>query len=99
MGPNMYLYEKAREAHYHDLQHEMAEQQRLSHLPRHRLSRSRRVVGKLGVLLLKLGTQPKQFEQAQTAREVRMSRIAAGASQMRWEGEKGVSSRPKAQSS
>ncbi len=25
MGPTMYLYEKAREAHYHDLQREMAE--------------------------------------------------------------------------
>jgi len=73
MGPTMYLYEKAREAHYHDLQHEMAEKQRLSHLPRYRLSRSRRVAGKLGVLLLKLGTQLKQFEQAQTAREARMS--------------------------
>ena len=69
MGPNMYLYEKAREAHYHDLQHEMAEQQRLSPLPRHRLSRSRRVAGKLSVMVLKLGAQLKQFEQAQTARE------------------------------
>jgi hypothetical protein len=68
MGPNMYLYEKAHEEYYHDLQHEVAEQQRLSHLPRHRLSRSRRVAGKLGVLRLQLGTQLKQFEQAQTAR-------------------------------
>ena len=85
MGPTMYLYEKAREEHSHDLQHEMAEKQRLSHLPRHRLSRGRRVVGKLGVLLLKLGTQLKQFEQVQTAREVRMSRIAERTSQVRWE--------------
>ena len=83
MGPNMYLYEKAREAHYYDLQHKMAEKQRLSHLPRHRLSR--RVAGKLGVLLLKLGTLLKQFEQAQTAREAHMSRIAKGASKVRWE--------------
>jgi len=67
MGPTMYLYEKARETHYHDLQYKVAEQQRLSQLPRHRLSRSRSVAGKLGVLLLKLGTQLKQFEQAQTA--------------------------------
>jgi hypothetical protein len=67
MGPTMYLYGKAREAHSHDLQHEMAEQQLLVHLPRHRLSR--RVAGKLGILLLKLGAQLKQFEQAQTARE------------------------------
>jgi len=29
MGPTMSLYEKAREAHSRDLQHEMAEQQRL----------------------------------------------------------------------
>jgi len=69
MGPTMYLYEKAREDHYHDLQYKMAEQQRLSHLPRHRRSWSRRVAGKLGVLLLKLGTQLKQFEHAQTLRE------------------------------
>jgi hypothetical protein len=67
MGPNMYLYEKAREEHYHDLQREMAEKRRLSHLPRHRLSR--RVAGKLGVLLLKLGAQLKQFEQSQNALE------------------------------
>jgi hypothetical protein len=69
MGPNMYLYEKAREAHYQDLQREMAENRRLSHLPRHRLSRSRRVAGKLGILRLQLGAQLKQFEQSQTALE------------------------------
>jgi len=68
MGPNMYLYEKAREEHYHDLQREMAENRLLAHLPRHRLSRSRRIAGKLGVLL-KLGAQLKQFEQSQTALE------------------------------
>ena len=60
MGSSMYLYEKAREAHYQDLLREMAESRRLSHLPRHRLSR--RVAGKLGVLLLKLGARLKQFE-------------------------------------
>lgn len=64
MGSNMYLYEKAREVHYQDLQREMAEKRRLSHLPRHRLSRH--VAGKLGVLLLKLGSGLKQFEQSQT---------------------------------
>jgi hypothetical protein len=51
----MYLYEKAREEHYHDLQREMAKNRRLAHRPRSRLSRSRRVAGKLGVLLLKRG--------------------------------------------
>ena len=64
MGPNMYLYEKAREVHYQDLRREMAESQLLAHLPRHRLSR--RVAGKLGVLLLRLGSRLKQFEQSPT---------------------------------
>ncbi len=65
MGPNMYLYEKAREAHYQDLQRETAESRLLAHLPRHRLSR--RVAGSLGVLLLKLGSWLKQFEQSHAA--------------------------------
>ena len=65
MGSNMYLYEKARETHYLDLLREMAESRLLKHLPRHRLSR--RVAGKLGVLLLKLGARLKQFEQSPTA--------------------------------
>ncbi len=69
MGPNMYLYEKAREAHYQDLQREMAENRLLAHLPRHRLSR--RFAGKLGVLLLKLGSRLKQFEQSGTALDER----------------------------
>jgi len=45
MGPTMSLYEKAREEHYHDLQCEMVENQRISHLPRHPLSKSRRGIG------------------------------------------------------
>ena len=64
MGPCMYLYEKAREVHYQDLRREMAESRRLSHLPRHRLSKH--VAGKLGVLLLKLGSRLEQFEQSHT---------------------------------
>ncbi len=60
MDPNMYLYEKAREAHDQDLQREMAENRLLAHLPRHRLSR--RVAGSLGVLRLQLGARLKQFE-------------------------------------
>ena len=65
MGSNLYLYEKARESHYQDLLRELAESQLLEQLPRHRLSR--RIAGKLGVLLLKLGARLKQFEQSQTA--------------------------------
>ena len=74
MGPNMYLYEKAREEHYRDLQREIAKRRLLAHLHLHRLSRSRRVAGKLGVLLLKLGTLLlklgillKQYERSQPA--------------------------------
>lgn len=69
MGPNMYLYEKAREAHEQDLRREAEKRRRLSHLPRHRWSRSRRAVGKLGELLLKLGTWLKQLEQSRSALE------------------------------
>jgi hypothetical protein len=65
MGPSMYLYEKAREAYYHDLRREMEERRRLSLLPQRR-SMSRRAAGKLGVLLLKLGSWLKQFEQPQS---------------------------------
>ena len=67
MGFNMYLYEKAREEHCHDLQREMAKNRLLAHRPRYRLSKSRRVAGKLGVLLLKLGALLKHFEQSETA--------------------------------
>ena len=65
MGTQMYVYEKALEEHYHDLQRETAKNRLLAHRPRHCLSRSRRVAGKLGVLRLQLGAQLKQFEQAQ----------------------------------
>ena len=66
MDPNMYLYEKAHEAHDQDLEREMAENRLLAHLPRHRLSR--RVAGSLGVLRLQLGARLKQFEQSHTYR-------------------------------
>lgn len=69
MGLNMYLYEKAREAHYQDLRREAEKRRLLARLPRYRRSMSRRAAGKLGVLLLKLGTRLKQFEQSQTALE------------------------------
>lgn len=62
MGPQMYLYEKALEEHYRDLQRETAKNRLLAHRPRYHLSK--RVAGKLGVLLLKLGALLKQFEQS-----------------------------------
>ena len=69
MGPNMYLYEKAHKEHDQELRREAEKRRRLSHLPRHRWSMSRRPVGKLGELLLKLGTWLKQLEQSRSALE------------------------------
>ena len=69
MGPNMYLYEKAHEEHSQDLLRKAEMERMIVQLPWHRLSMSRRVAGKLGVLRLQLGAQLKQFEHAQTARE------------------------------
>jgi hypothetical protein len=53
--PHLCLYEKAREVHYHVLRHELQERRLLTRLPK-QWSISTRTVGKLGVLLLKLGT-------------------------------------------
>ena len=66
MGSNLYLYEKALEVHRQDLRHEMEVRQLLARLPR-RTGWNRRAVGKLGVLLLKLGARLKQMEQPGTA--------------------------------
>ena len=67
MMPNPYLYEKMAQAHHEDLMRESARQRLLARLPRHPRSMSRRAAGKLGILLLKLGTWLKQFEQSPTA--------------------------------
>jgi hypothetical protein len=69
MGPHMYLYEKAREVHYHDLHHQIAEKHLLALLPHHQ-SMSRRAAASLGILLLKLGTWLKQFEQPATTSSI-----------------------------
>jgi hypothetical protein len=69
MGLTMYLYEKARVVHSQDLRREMEARLVLSCLPRSRRRMSRRLAGKLGVLLLKLGTWLKQFEQPHTTIE------------------------------
>ena len=71
MGSNMYLYEKAREAHVQDLRREAEKERLLSHLPRHRRNRCRHAAGKLGVLLLKLGARLKQIEHSRTLLEDR----------------------------
>ena len=69
MDSKIYLYEKARQAHYQDLLREAENERLLAQLPRHRWSTIKRVAGKLGVLLLKLGTRLKQFEQSSTLLE------------------------------
>lgn len=63
MGPNMFLMEKLSEAHRQELLREAERERLLAQLPRHRWSVGRHVAAKLGVLLLKLGTRLKQFEQ------------------------------------
>ena len=64
MGPNLYLYEKAREVHYQDLRREAEKRRWLAPQPGPRWSMSRHLAAKLGMLLLKLGTWLQQFEQS-----------------------------------
>ena len=64
MNSKTYLDEKVRQVHYQDLLREAEKRRLLAQLPRHRRSISRYAAGKLGVLLLKLGTRLKQVEQS-----------------------------------
>ena len=75
MDSKVYLDEKVRQAHYQDLLHEAEKQRLLAQLPRDRRSRSRYAAGKIGLLLLKLGTWLKQFEQSPTAHENQVIRL------------------------
>ena len=69
MDSKVYLDEKVRQAHYQDLLREAEKRRLLAQLPRHRRSISRQAAGKLGVLLLKLGTRLKEFELTHTMLE------------------------------
>ncbi len=69
MNSKTYLDEKVRQAHYQDLLREAEKEPLLTQLPSNRWSISRHAAGKLGVLLLKLGTRLKQFEQPPTVHE------------------------------
>ena len=69
MDSKVYLDKKVQQAHYQDLLREAEKQRLLAQLPRHRQSISRYAAGKLGLLLLKLGTWLKQFEQSPTLNE------------------------------
>jgi hypothetical protein len=71
MNSKMYLDEKVWKAHYQDLLREAEKERLLAQLPRHRRSISGYAAGKLGVLLLKLGTRLKQFELTPTTLEDR----------------------------
>ena len=71
MNSKTYLDEKVRKAHYQDLLREAEKERLLAQLPRHRRSISGYAAGKLGVLLLKLGTRLKQFELTHTTLEDR----------------------------
>lgn len=64
MNSKTYLDQKAWQAHYQDLLREAEKERLLAQLPRRRRSTLKRAAGKLGVLLLKLGTRLKQFEQS-----------------------------------
>jgi len=64
MNSKVYLDEKVQQAHSQDLLREAEKRRLLAQLPRHRRSISRYAAGKLGVLLLKLGTRLKQVEQS-----------------------------------
>ena len=65
---NQHFYEKELELRRRDLLHEMEKRQLLAQLPK-RLHMSRRVAGKLGLLLLKLGMWLKQLEHPQSVLE------------------------------
>ena len=69
MNSKAYLDEKVRQAHYQDLLREAEKERLMAQLPRHHRSISRHAAGKIGLLLLKLGTRLKQFELAPTMLE------------------------------
>ncbi len=64
MDSKVYLDRKVQQAHYQNLLREAEKRRLLAQLPRHRRNIITYSVGKLGVMLLKLGTRLKQFELA-----------------------------------
>jgi len=69
MDSKVYLDQKVQQAHYRYLLREAEKRRLLVQLPRHRRSIIRYAVGKLGLLLLKLGAWLKQFEQSPSVHE------------------------------
>ena len=69
MDSKVYLDNKVQQAHYQDLLREAEKRRLLAQLPRHRNHLITYATGKLGMLLLKLGTRLKQFEPIQAPLE------------------------------
>jgi hypothetical protein len=69
MDSKVYLANKVQQAHYQDLLREADKRRLLAQLPRHRSYLITYAAGKLGKLLLQLGTRLKQFEPIQTPLE------------------------------
>lgn len=62
MLPNYYLQEKWLQAHHEELLRQAEQQRLLAQLPPDRQSLARQLAGKLGVLLVALGTSLQQLE-------------------------------------
>ena len=63
MLPNYYLQEKLIQAHHEELLRQAEQQRLLAHLPGYRESLARHLTGKLGILLVALGTRLQRLEQ------------------------------------
>ena len=63
MHLNSYLYERLVVAHQQELLREMEQYHMLARLPRQHPTRVQLAVGRLGTLLVELGTRLKQVEQ------------------------------------
>jgi hypothetical protein len=66
MNTKLHLDEKILQGHYPDLLREAEKRRLLAQLPRHHRSLSKQLVGKLGLLLLKLGARLKQFGEVES---------------------------------
>ncbi len=61
MNYNVHYYDKLAVEHRQGIQHEMEQQHLLACLPHHNVAR--RVAGRLGVLLVSLGTRLEELDQ------------------------------------
>jgi hypothetical protein len=66
MNTKLHLDEMLRQGHYPDLLREAEKRRLVAQLPRQRRSISRHLIGKLGLLLLKLGARLKQFDEVES---------------------------------